>query len=64
MTVKILIGESNHEVEASGTVAEAVNSLNIRSNAYLYLINNVPVPSDTPLEKGMEIKTLRVASGG
>lgn len=52
------------EVKASGTVAEAMNSLNIRPNAYLYLINGVPVPSDTILKEGMEITTLRVASGG
>lgn len=55
---------SSVEVKASGTVAEAMNSLNIRPNAYLYLINGVPVPSDTILKEGMEITTLRVASGG
>lgn len=64
MTATILINKDTYEVEAAGTVAEAVNSLSLRSNAYLYLVNNVPVPSDTPLKKGMEVKTLRVASGG
>lgn len=64
MTVKFLIGNDVFEVKAEGTIAEAVNSLEFRSNAYLYLVNSVPVPSDTPLEKNMEVKTLRVASGG
>ncbi len=52
------------EVKASGTVADALRSLNIRPNAYLYLIKGVPVPSDTVLKEGMEITAMRVASGG
>lgn len=64
MTVKIFVNGDSFEVKASGTITEAVNSLDLRPNAYLYLVNNVPVPSDTPLKEGMEVKAMRVASGG
>jgi sulfur carrier protein len=64
MSVRIVINGNSVEAEASGTIAEALNSLNVRSNAYLYLINGVPVPSDTVLKEGMEITAMKVASGG
>lgn len=64
MSVRIVINGNSVEAEASGTIAEALNSLNIRPNAYLYLINGVPVPSDTVLKEGMEITAMKVASGG
>jgi len=64
MSVRIFINGNSVEAEASGTIAEALNSLNIRPNAYLYLINGVPVPSDTVLKEGMEITAMKVASGG
>ncbi len=64
MSVRIVINGNSVEAKASGTIAEALNSLNIRPNAYLYLINGVPVPSDTVLKEGMEITAMKVASGG
>ena len=64
MSVKIVLNGDSMEVKASGTVADALRSLNIRPNAYLYLIKGVPVPSDTVLKEGMEITAMRVASGG
>lgn len=64
VSVRIVMNGKSAEVEASGTIADALRSLDIRPNAYLYLVNGVPIPSDTVLKEGMEITAMRVASGG
>lgn len=52
------------EVDATSTVADALRSLNIRPNAFLFLVDGIPIPSDTPLKDGMKIQAIKVASGG
>lgn len=51
-------------LETNGTVADALRSMDIPPNTFLFLVDGVPIPSDTPLREGMRIQTIRVASGG
>ncbi|MDD2410091.1 MAG: hypothetical protein PHV81_00200 [Candidatus Methanomethylophilaceae archaeon] len=52
------------EVAAGGTVGGALGSMGLLPNAFLFLIGGTPVPSDTPLEDGMVVRAIKVASGG
>ena len=60
-------------VELNGNVIEAeagetIESLMRRSgavpDAFLFLINGKPVPMDTPITDGMNVRAIKVASGG
>ena len=51
-------------MDAEGTVGEAFGSMGLLPNAFLFLVGGTPVPSDTPLEDGMVIRAIKVASGG
>ncbi|MBO4502118.1 MAG: MoaD/ThiS family protein [Candidatus Methanomethylophilus sp.] len=60
-------------VEISGNVIEAgegetIEALMRRSgiipDAYLFLVNGKPVPMDTPIADGMNVRAIKVASGG
>lgn len=64
MSVVITMYGKNIEVDAIGTVSDALRSLNIRPNTFLFLVDGTPIPSDTPLKDGMTIQTIKVASGG
>lgn len=66
MVVEAIITMNGKDTKVSieGTVAEALLSLDIRPNAFLFLIDGTPIPSDTPLTDGMRIQAVRVASGG
>ena len=57
---------SGHEIPVSGgiTVEEAVRSVGMHPDSYLYLIGGTPVPMDTVIPEDAEVKVLRVASGG
>ncbi len=63
----------NGTVEISGNVIQAetgetIEALMRRSgiipDAFLFLINGKPVPMDMPIEDGMNIRAIKVASGG
>ncbi len=60
----ITMNGKDTRVNTGGTVAEALLSMDIRPNAFLFLIDGTPIPSDTPLKDGMKIQAIRVASGG
>ena len=60
-------------VELNGNVIEAeaeetIESLMRRSgavpDAFLFLVNGKPVPMDTPVTDGMNVRAIKVASGG
>lgn len=64
MAAVIHIQGKKHEVGVGITLDEAIVSCGLLPNAFLYLMDGVPVPSDTVLGDGMEIKAIRIASGG
>lgn len=64
MSAVISIYGKDTEVAAEGTLSEAVGSMGLLPNAFLFLIEGTPVPSDTPLEDGMVVQAIKVASGG
>lgn len=48
-----------------GETAEEVMRRNgFVPDAYLYVVNGKPVPMDTPIEDGMAVRAVKVASGG
>jgi sulfur carrier protein len=64
MAATIILDGKHNEISAGCTIESAVVSLGKHSDAFLYLINGTPVPMDTPIEDGMTVKCLKVASGG
>ena len=60
---RITVSGVSHDVP-EGTIADAVRSLGLRPDSYLYLIDGAPVPMDTVLSADSEVRALRVASGG
>lgn len=60
----ITMNGKDTKVSTEGTVAEALLSMDVRPNTFLFLIDGTPIPSDTPLKDGMKIHAIRVASGG
>ncbi len=64
MSAKISMYGKDTLVDAEGTVGEAFGSMGLLPNAFLFLVGGTPVPSDTPLEDGMVIRAIKVASGG
>ncbi len=64
MSATIRIGKDNKDVRMGVTIESAMRSLGFHPDSFLYLLNGVPIPMDTPIEDGMAIKALKVASGG
>lgn len=52
-----------HEAADDITIEEAMHSIGLHPDSYLYLISGKPVPMDT-LVGGNKVKAVRVASGG
>jgi Sulfur transfer protein involved in thiamine biosynthesis len=64
MTVLIAVGKKEHLVDPEGTIASALCSIDLMPDTFLFFIDEKPVPMDTILEDGMNIKAIKVASGG
>ncbi len=62
--VGISIGGEERQAPAGITIGEAVGAMGLHPDAYVYLIDGIPVPMDTLLAEGKAVKALRVASGG
>ena len=60
---RITVSGTTYDVP-EGTIEDAVRSVGLRPDAYLYLIGGIPVPMDTVLSADSEVRALRVASGG
>ena len=52
------------EAKAGETVEVLMRRSGVIPDAYLFLVNGKPVPMDTPIEDGMNIRAIKVASGG
>lgn len=64
MTTTIVIGKDAKTVPTNGTIESAIRSLDLKPDAFLYLVDGKPTPMDTPITDGMNIKAIKVASGG
>ena len=52
------------QAEAGETIEALMRRSGIIPDAFLFLINGKPVPMDMPIEDGMNIRAIKVASGG
>ncbi len=64
MVAVIHVGGKVLEFAAGGTIESAMLSQGAHPDSFIYLKSGVPVPMDTPLEDGMVVKAIKVASGG
>jgi sulfur carrier protein len=64
MASKIEISGKVKEVSPGTIISDAAREAGILPDAYLFLIDGVPVPMDTPIEDGQTVKAIKVASGG
>ncbi|MBO4797153.1 MAG: hypothetical protein J5494_00020 [Candidatus Methanomethylophilaceae archaeon] len=61
---KLLVKDEIYCVREGVTVAEAASSSGLRPDSYIFLSGGTPVPMDTVITGDMEIRAIRVASGG
>lgn len=52
------------ELPKGATAEEAIRKLDLYPDAWIPVRNNTPVPLDTPLKDGEEMKLIAVVSGG
>ncbi len=58
----VRVGQERHEGE--GRIDDLMRSWGFYPDSFLYLMDGVPVPSDTEITGGQEVEAIRVASGG
>ena len=58
----IRVGGEDHE--GDGVIADLMASWGFHVDAYLYIMEGVPVPSDTSVSGDEKVDAVRVASGG
>ncbi len=63
MKVKVE-GEGEIEVQENSEVSSLVNRLGYHLDSVIVLENEEPLPIDSNLEDGMELKIISVVSGG
>ena len=64
MSTTLIISGKEHQVQPGLTIEETVRSTGALPDAFLFLVDGRPVPMDTPMEDGMTVKAVKVASGG
>ena len=57
-------GGTGKEVPSADTVCDAAMQAGLNPEAYLFLVDGTPVPSDMPVADGMTVTAVRIASGG
>lgn len=62
--VKFTVSEKVIDARAGTTIETAVRESGFLPDAYIFLVNGRPMPMDTPMEDTMNIKAIKVASGG
>ncbi len=50
--------------EAGETIEAAMRRNGYVPDAFLYVVDGRPVPMDSPIEDGMAVRAMKVASGG
>lgn len=51
-------------IEGEGRICDIMASAGLHVDAYLYIMEGVPVPSDTVISGDETVDAIRVASGG
>lgn len=64
MAAQIIINNRTQEVPADVSIGDAVRSLGLMPDAFVFIMNGRPVPMDTPIADGTTINAIKVASGG
>ncbi|MDR3206398.1 MAG: hypothetical protein LBT41_04835 [Candidatus Methanoplasma sp.] len=64
MNATISVGKDKHSVSADGSIGSAFETIGGLPDTYIFLVNGTPVSMDTPIADGMDIKAVKVASGG
>ena len=64
MGAKIIINDREHGVASGTTVGEAVRSLGMAPDTFLFMTEKRPIPMDTLLTDDSVIRAIKVASGG
>jgi len=64
MGAMISIDGKEHGVACGQTICDAVRSLGLAPDAFIFMADGRPVPMDTPIADGAVVKAVKVASGG
>ena len=64
MTSVMIFDKERVTVDSGITIEKAVSASGRFSDTYIYVINGTPVPMTTVIENDVEIKAIRIASGG
>ncbi|MDR1955173.1 MAG: hypothetical protein LBP82_04405 [Candidatus Methanoplasma sp.] len=64
MGAKAEINGIEHDIACGVTIADAVRSLGLAPDTFIFMKDGRPVPMDTTIADGFFIKAVKVASGG
>jgi len=64
MAATLTVSGKTDDVPVGDTVADAARALGYNPSAFLFAVDDMPVPMDSPIEDGWNIKAIKVASGG
>ncbi len=60
----IIVAGRPIETKVGLTIEENILSAGLLPDAYLYILDGRPIPMDTKVEDSMQIRAVKVASGG
>lgn len=64
MCANITVSGKAIETAVGLTIEENVRKAGLLPDAYLYLVDGKPVPMDSPITDTMNVRAIKVASGG
>ena len=59
-----IITVGGQRIEGNGKIEDIMRSNDQRPDAFIFILEGVPVPSDTEVGDGEKVDAIRVASGG
>ena len=59
-----MITVGGESIEGNGRIEDIMRSNGQRPDAFIFIMEGVPVPSDTEVGDGEKVDAIRVASGG
>lgn len=59
-----IITVGGQRIEGNGKIEDIMRSNDQRPDAFIFIMEGVPVPSDTEVGDGERVDAIRVASGG
>ncbi len=64
MSPTVTVQGRTFDAETGETVEAVMRRNGYVPDAFLYVVDGRPVPMDTPVEDGMAVRAMKVASGG